>query len=67
MSGVDLQVVVMALLPKDGTPMTQEAIWQATGAQPRDVVLTLQALMDLGRVYAVSIDSYAAIKQGDTL
>lgn len=67
MSGVDLQVVVLALLPKDGTPMAQRAIWTMAGAHPADVWSTLQALVDAGKVRVVTTDSYAAVKQGDAL
>lgn len=63
-----LQVSLMALLPKDGSPVTVTALAKSTAAEPGDVI---QALLDpfmVGDViFDVRADAYSVRRGGNDL
>lgn len=69
MSAADqLLVTLLALLPKDGTPVTVAALAKAAGISQPAVTNTLFAPWFAGRLgYDLRTDSYFAIRTGDTL
>lgn len=63
-----LRIVLVALLPKDGSPMTVSSLAAAAGVHHATVTNALYEEWFSKRVdYAVETDSYRAIKQGDGL
>lgn len=63
-----LRIVLLALLPKDGRPMTVQALAKAAGVAPRAVTDALFGEWTAGRLhFDVRTDTYTAQKQGDHL
>lgn len=63
-----LLVTLLALLPKDGTPVTVAALAAAAGISQARVTNTLFYTLYAGRVgYDMPRDSYFAIPLGDSL
>ena len=63
-----LLVTLLALLPKDGTPVTVAALATAAGISQARVTNTLFDTWYAGQVgYDMPRDSYFAIRTGDTL
>jgi len=63
-----LLIALLALLPKDGTPMTVNALAKAAGVGPRAVTEALFGEWRAGRLhFDVRTDTYTAQKQGDHL
>jgi hypothetical protein len=63
-----LRVVLLALLPGDGSPMTVKALAAAACVAPSVVTNALFDDWFAGRInYDVRTDAYSAIKKGDQL
>jgi len=63
-----LQIVLLALLPADGSPLSGDALAKATCATPHQVAEALEAPVGAGRVLRDLVgDAYAAKKQGGAL
>lgn len=63
-----LHVVLLALLPTDGSPIARNALAKVTCHTRDQVAAALDADALAGRVfYDLHTDSYSAIKQGDAL
>jgi hypothetical protein len=63
-----LQVALLALLPKDGTPMTVSRLAAATAADEGDVIHALIAPFMVGDViFDVRADAYSARRAGNDL
>lgn len=68
MSGVDLRVVLLALLPPDGAPIARNALAKVTCLTRGQVAVALDDDTRAGRViYELATDSYRAVKKGDAL
>ena len=63
-----LRVVLLALLPADGTPIARNALAKAICLTRDQVATTLDDDAMAGRVfYDLRTDTYRAVKQGDAL
>lgn len=63
-----LQIVLLALLPADGSALSGDALARATCATSHQVAEALEAPVSTGRVHHyLASDSYAARKQGGAL
>lgn len=64
-----LKIVLLALLPADGTPIARSALAKVTCLTRGQVAVILDDdLATAGRVaYDLRTDSYQAVKQGDAL
>lgn len=63
-----LQIVLLALLPADGSPLSGDALAKATCTTSHQVAEALEAPVSAGRVHHdLAGDAYAARKQGGAL
>lgn len=62
-----LRIVLLALLPADGSPLTVGTLARVASASADSVLRALEADRTAGRVRYDPLDGFSAVKQGNDL